>query len=320
MTSNTWQPSVSQEMLKARAHLLEKIREFMSAQGVLEVETPVLVNAAVSEPNIDSFETTFQHPGEPDKQNLYLHTSPEYAMKRLLASGSGPIYQICHVFRNDEAGKLHNPEFTMLEWYRPGYDHHQLMDELDKLLISLSFKPAIKTTYADVFKEKAGINPHIAELKELQRVAAVNGLTSNINDKATLLDFIFSHCVSDHLGHESPIMIYDYPACQAALARITDTKPQVAERFELFINGMEIANGFHELCDADEQKKRFIQDNLKRKQSGKCEIGMDQRFLDALEHGLPPSTGVAVGVDRLLMAMYDCKNIHDVIAFPIDRA
>ena len=292
----------------------------MAAHGVLEVETPVLVNAAVSEPNIDSFETPFRHPGEINKQKLFLHTSPEYAMKRLLASGSGPIYQICHVFRNDEAGKLHNPEFTMLEWYRPGYDHHQLMEELGKLLIALNLKPAQKITYTEAFEDKAGFNPHTAELTALQKHAASKGLTSEVEDRATLLDFIFSHSVCDTLGHDAPVMVYDFPACQAALAQITKTNPPVAERFELFINGMEIANGFHELCDADEQKNRFIQDNLKRKKSGKQEINIDQRFLDALEHGLPACAGVAVGIDRLLMAMHQCKDIRDVIAFPIDRA
>lgn len=318
--TDTWKPAASFEMLQARAQLLGKIREFMSARGVLEVETPVLVNAAVSEPNIESFETAFRHPGRKEKSGFYLHSSPEYAMKRLLAAGSGPIYQICHVFRDDEAGRLHNPEFTLLEWYRPGYDHHQLMDELGKLLITLNLNPAHKITYAEAFEDKTGINPHVAALKDLQGIAAENGLTSSIDDRSTLLDFIFSHCVSDTLGHHVPVMIYDFPACQAALARTSNSNPPVAERFELFIGGMEIANGFHELCDVDEQENRFRQDNRKRKQSGRQQVEIDQRFLAALNHGLPSSAGVAVGIDRLLMAMHHCGHIHEVIAFPVDRA
>jgi len=314
-----WQPAASFEMLIVRARLLEKLREFMAGHGILEVETPMLVNAAVTDPHIKSFETDFQYPGSRHIQKHFLHTSPEYAMKRLLASGSGPVYQICHVFRDNEIGKFHNPEFTMLEWYRPGYDHHQLMDELDKLIQVLNFKPSQKKTYAEVFKEKTGIDPHIATLSELQKIAGDYGLTAQGDESAILLDFIFSHCVSDHLGHECPLMIYDFPASQSALARIRHTDPPVAERFELFINGLEIANGFHELCDAGEQKKRFLQDNLKRERSCKPEVLIDEKFIAALKHGLPPCAGVAVGVDRLLMVMHHCTDIHEVIAFPVDR-
>ncbi len=318
--ANKWQPAASFEMLITRARLLEQLREFMAVHGVLEVETPMLVNATVSDPHIESFETAFQYPGRRNKRKLFLHTSPEYAMKKLLASGSGPIYQICRVFRDNEIGKYHNPEFTMLEWYRPGYDHHQLMGELDKLLLELNFKPAQKKTYAEVFKERTDINPHTAELTELQKKAADNGFTAQVDERSILLDFIFSHCISDNLGHECPVMIYDFPVSQSALSRIKDTDPPVAERFELFINGLEIANGFHELCDASEQKNRFVQDNLKRKKSGKPEILIDEKFIEALKHGLPPCAGVAVGTDRLLMAMNHCTDIHEVIAFPVDQA
>ena len=318
--ASKWQPAASREMLIKRARLLEKLREFMAKHGVLEVETPILINAAVSDLHIDSFETVFQNPDGRNNQKLFLHTSPEYAMKRLLASGCGPIYQICHVFRNNEIGKQHNPEFTMLEWYRPGYDHHQLMDELDELMQVLNFKPAQKKTYADVFKEVTGINPHTAKPADLQKKASDYGFTTQAEEKSVLLDFIFSHRISDNLGHDCPTMIYDFPESQSALARIRNSDPPVAERFELFINGLEIANGFHELCDPDEQEQRFVQDSLQRKKSGKPEISIDKKFIAALKHGLPPCSGVAVGTDRLLMAMNHCKDINDVITFPVDRA
>ncbi|OGT67107.1 MAG: EF-P lysine aminoacylase GenX [Gammaproteobacteria bacterium RIFCSPLOWO2_01_FULL_47_190] len=315
-----WQPAVSFEMLLARARLLEKLRKFMNKHGILEVETPILVDAAVSDPHIESFETALQYPGGRHIRKHFLHTSPEYAMKRLLASGSGPIYQICRVFRDNEIGKYHNPEFTMLEWYRPEYDHHQLMDELDELLQVLNFKPAQKKTYAEVFKEKTDLDPHTTALVELQKTATDYGYTAQGDERSVLLDFIFSHCVCDHLGHECPHMIYDFPVVQSALARIRHSDPPVAERFELFIHGLEIANGFHELCDAGEQKKRFMQDNLQREKSGKPEVFIDEKFIEALKYGLPPCAGVAVGVDRLLMAMHHCTDIREVIAFPVDRA
>jgi len=315
-----WQPAVSFEMLLARARLLEKLRKFMNKHGILEVETPILVDAAVSDPHIESFETALQYPGGRHIRKHFLHTSPEYAMKRLLASGSGPIYQICRVFRDNEIGKYHNPEFTMLEWYRPEYDHHQLMDELDELLQVLNFKPAQKKTYAEVFKEKTDLDPHTTALVELQKTATDYGYTAQGDERSVLLDFIFSHCVCDHLGHECPHMIYDFPVVQSALARIRHSDPPVAERFELFIHGLEIANGSHELCDAGEQKKRFVQDNLQREKSGKPEVFIDEKFIEALKYGLPPCAGVAVGVDRLLMAMHHCTDIREVIAFPVDRA
>jgi len=315
-----WQPAVSFEMLLARARLLEKLRKFMNKHGILEVETPILVDAAVSDPHIESFETALQYPGGRHIRKHFLHTSPEYAMKRLLASGSGPIYQICRVFRDNEIGKYHNPEFTMLEWYRPEYDHHQLMDELDELLQVLNFKPAQKKTYAEVFKEKTDLDPHTTALVELQKTATDYGYTAQGDERSVLLDFIFSHCVCDHIGHECPHMIYDFPVVQSALARIRHSDPPVAERFELFIHGLEIANGSHELCDAGEQKKRFVQDNLQREKSGKPEVFIDEKFIEALKYGLPPCAGVAVGVDRLLMAMHHCTDIREVIAFPVDRA
>ncbi len=319
MSDKDWQPSASLQMLKARADLLSTVRAFMADKNILEVETPVLCSAAVTDPNLESLTTQLHHPARTAPQSFYLHTSPEYAMKRLLVAGSGPIYQIVHVFRDDEAGRLHNPEFTMLEWYRPGFDHHQLMDELDQLLQMLSFKTAHKQTYASAFSSAVGVDPHTAEIPALQQLAIKHGLSSPLENRSALLDFIFSHCIADKLGHEQPEFIYDYPACQAALSRITNTQPPVAERFELFINGMEIANGFHELTDAAEQRARFHQDNEQRRLSGKPVHALDERFLAALEQGLPSCAGVALGLDRLLMAITGSQDIRQMMAFTIDR-
>ena len=315
-----WQPSISRAMLLARADLLRAIRQFMQVQGILEVETPLLVHMPVTEVNIDSFRTQFDHPGKPQQENLYLHTSPEYAMKRLLAAGSGAIYQICKVFRNGESGDWHNPEFTMLEWYQPGYDHHALMDELNLLLQAIHLQPAGKQCYGAVFRERTQLDPHAASNKELQTCANSLGLASDVNDRATLLDFIFSHAIAPALGKDQPIIIYDFPSCQAALSRLSSSLPVVAERFELFINGMEIANGFHELTDPAEQRQRFKEDNRRRTVSGKSEMPVDERLLAALEAGLADCSGLALGIDRLLMAIHACQSIGDVMAFPLNEA
>lgn len=315
-----WQPGVSLEMLGLRARLLQQIRSFMADRNILEVDTPVLGHYAVTDPNLQSLATVFRHPGNKAAGNLYLHTSPEVPMKRLLAGGSGAIYQICHVFRDAEAGRLHNPEFTLLEWYRPGYDHHDLMQEMNELLQWLNLKPAVKKTYADVFIEAVGINPHTAELSALKRSALETGLVSGMDERSDLLDYLFSHRVHGTLGMDQPLLLYDYPACQAALSRIRTGEPPVAERFELFINGMEIANGFHELCDAGEQRARFEDDQQRRRRAGKPEHLPDENLLQALVAGLPPCAGVALGLDRLLMVITQRDNIDAVIPFTVNRA
>ena len=315
-----WQPGVSLEMLELRAALLQQIRSFMRNRGILEVDTPILSHAAVTDPNLHSFSTNFQHPAGNATRTLYLGTSPEFAMKRLLAYGSGPIYQISHVFRDAEAGRLHNPEFTMLEWYRPGFDEHRLMDETDALLMDLNISSAHRKTYADVFEQATGINPHSAEVTLLQKAARDHGLMPSMEDRAGLLDFLFNRLVAERLGHERPVFIHDYPASHCALARLNADVPPLARRFELFINGMEIANGFYELADAQEQRRRFDQDNLRRRQIGLPESPVDERLLQALSHGLPDCAGVAAGVDRLLMVMQGCDDIRKVMPFSIDHA
>jgi lysyl-tRNA synthetase class 2 len=318
--SEYWQPGVSVEMLELRAGLLQQIRSFMSARGILEVDTPILSQAAVTDPNLHSFATHFQHPAGRNMRTLYLSTSPEFAMKRLLAYGSGPIYQISHVFRDAEVGRLHNPEFTMLEWYRPGLDEHGLMDEIDELLLELHISSAHRKKYADVFTEATGMDPHGADVTLLQKAAKDNGLVTRMEDRAGLLDFLFNRLVAEKLGCDRPVFIHDYPACQCALARLSSDDPPVARRFELFINGMEIANGFYELTDAGEQRRRFTEDNLRRREMGLPEALIDERLLQALSHGLPECAGVAMGIDRLLMARQGYDDIRQVIAFPIDAA
>jgi lysyl-tRNA synthetase class 2 len=318
--SEHWQPAVSVEMLGLRAGLLQQIRSFMRARGILEVDTPILSQAAVTDPNLHSFATLFQHPAGKDTQTLYLSTSPEFAMKRLLAYGSGPIYQISHVFRDAEVGRLHNPEFTMLEWYRPGLDEHGLMDEINALLLELHISSAHRKKYADVFAEATGMDPHGADATLLQKVARESGLVTMMEGRAGLLDFMFNRLVAERLGYDRPVFIHDYPACQCALARLSADDPPVARRFELFINGMEIANGFYELSDAGEQRRRFEQDNLRRRKMRLPEAPIDERLLQALNHGLPECAGVAMGIDRLLMARQGCDDIRQVIAFPIDAA
>ena len=257
-----------------------------------------------------------------DRRTRYLQTSPEYAMKRLLAAGSGAIYQICKVFRDGERGRRHNPEFTMLEWYRPGFDHHRLMDEVDALLQAvLGAAAAERISYADAFRRHAGIDPHAASDGELRsRVAAlgVSGIAEL--DRDDLLNLLLTHTVEQRLGVSRPTFLFDYPASQAALARIRPGDPPVAERFEVFIDGVELANGFHELADPDEQRRRFAADLEERRRRGLPEVAVDERLLAALAAGLPDCAGVALGVDRLVMLKAGTRNIADVIAFPIDRA
>lgn len=307
------------QLLTQRAELLHQIRNFMARKKILEIETPVLAHTTVSDPNIQSFTTTFHCPGNNSGEKMYLHTSPEYAMKRLLAMGSGPIYQITHVFRDTEAGRLHNPEFTMLEWYQPGFDHNQLMDQLDELLQILGFEASEKKNYVELFKDTVGINPHTADLQSLQNIASDNGLISTTDDKAALLDYIFSHMVCPGFNQTRPLFVSEYPACQCALARLTDSDPPVARRFELFIRGIEIANGYHELCDVHEQRRRFEKDIELRRVYGKAIYPIDEKFLEALAAGLPDCAGVSIGLDRLLMVMYGYTDISDVITFPVNK-
>jgi len=318
--SEAWRPYADKRLIKLRAESYSKIRQFMAERNILEVETPVLSHAAVTDVQLDSFHSEYSSPQTSSGKILYLQTSPEYAMKRLLASGTGAIYQISKVFRNEEQGKLHNPEFTMLEWYQPDYDHHRLMQELELFLNLFAMNHCEKISYAEIFLEHTGIDPHTCNINELKLMAQQHGLSSTIEERSVLLDFIFSYKITSTLGNTKPLFVYDYPACQCALAKLSDSTPKHAERFELFINGMEIANGFHELTDAEEQLARFEQDLILRKKENRPDFPIDHLFLDALNQDLPDCAGVAVGIDRLLMAMTGSQDIREVLAFPIERA
>jgi lysyl-tRNA synthetase class 2 len=309
----SWLPSAPIKHLHVRAELLKKIRDFFYARGVLEVETPLLCSASVTDPHILSIEVKPHH---------YLQTSPEYAMKRLLAAGSGCIYQITKAFRQDEAGHLHNPEFTLLEWYRVGFDHHELMQEMDELLqLILNCEKADKKTYQELFLTHVQLNPHQANLRELQNAAAAHHINvqTEIHDRDTWLQLLMSHCIEKKLGTNRPCFVYDFPASQAALARIQSGDPAVASRFEVYVDGMELANGFHELQDATEQRIRFEKNLQQRKILNQPAMPIDEFFLSALQHGLPNCAGVALGIDRLTMLAANTTHIADVMSFDFAR-
>ena len=300
-----WRPTVLLDVLKKRATLLSQLRAFFYARNILEVDTPALSIAGNTDPHVESFSTHYTGPGE--AETLYLHTSPEFAMKRLLAAGSGAIYQLCKVFRNGEAGRQHNPEFTMLEWYRTGFDHHELMEEVSELLDEVmghSPTPIIKMTYQEAFIKYAGIDPLDTNPEALADCAYQHGLEQVIGMADASVDdwcdLLVDQVVIPAFG-KSRVLIYDYPVSQAALARISQKDPRVAERFELFINGIEIANGFHELTDAAEQRLRFEEENIERHKKGLVQLPIDENLISALEAGLPNCAGIAIGIDRLLM-------------------
>jgi len=321
-SGNDWRPTASPDALLLRAEILAKIRAFFAERRVLEVETPLLASAPVTDLHLQALTSQFRGPGADEGLELFLQTSPEFAMKRLLASGSGPIYQICRAFRDGEAGRRHNPEFTILEWYRPDWDHHRLMDEMDELLAAiLCSRSGERLTYAEAFERYAGLaifgetddalRLRVAELD----VSDLEGLSRN-----DLLDLVLTHVVEPKLGHCQPTFIHDYPASQASLARVRDGKPPLAERFEVFAEGVELANGYHELTDPAVQRQRFETDLEARRNLDLPVVPIDERLLAALEHGLPECAGVALGVDRLLMLASGTRDIADIIAFPIDRA
>lgn len=292
---------MNQEQLQLRALILTKIRAFFAERKVLEVETPLLCPATNPCANLQNFTTELQLPGGKPSTTLYLQTSPELAMKKLLAAGSGDIYQICKAFRNGEIGEFHFPEFTMLEWYRIGFDHHDLMDETDALLkFTINTQPAERISYAEIFDEYLKIDPHQASVAELKSCAVKHGIDTidNIDDRDTWLQLLMSLIIEPKIGRERPIFIKDFPASQAMLAQISPTNPQVAERFEVYFHGLELANGFHELNDPEEQRRRFMSDLAERKKLNLPPIPIDEEFLAILPK-LPNCAGIALGIDRL---------------------
>lgn len=315
--------------MRARAAMLARIRAFFSEREVLEVETPLLSQAGATDPALASLCCHEACGGSaPDgRATLYLQTSPEFPMKRLLAGGVGSIYQICKVFRAGERGRLHHPEFTMLEWYRPGWTYQALMNELAELVRVVLERPALPVAsmgYRDLFTDHLGVDPWTSTVADLRARAAELGIADAERldlDHDAWLDLLLSVGLEPRLGCDTMTFVIDYPPSQAALARVqTRGEIAVAERFELYLDGIELANGFQELTDAAEQQARFIRDRERRQRRGLAAIPPDQRLLAALSAGLPAASGVAVGLDRLLMIGLGAQRIDEVLAFPIERA
>jgi lysyl-tRNA synthetase class 2 len=397
-----FRPTADWEHLRLRAAMLHRLREFFDSRGFLEVETPILSADTVVDRHLDPFCTdvsgarasrppdlgkmpALRDAGGTPALRRWLQTSPEFAMKRMLAAGAGRIYQVARVFRLDELGPLHNPEFTLVEWYQPGEgldEGMQLTGDLCEALLAAgrrpspspspgqrpgeasptgptgqefteplalqagdtgymelaspgrcpglgepcSFGAAERLTYHEAFDRHVGIDPHTADGEQLAAVAKKLGVEAPASlpaeDRDGWLDLLLVERIQPHLGQERPTLLYDYPASQAALARLRHEagKPPVAERFELYIGGVEIANGYHELLDPAELRARNSQVNAQRLSDGKPALPEESRLLAAMESGLPPSVGVALGFDRLLMAALGAKTIAEVIAFPFDRA
>lgn len=322
--SEQWRATAPLENLRRRAEIFAQIRAFFAARHVLEVETPLMTSAAVSDPYIDTIECRYHPlPGQ-QEQTRYLQSSPEYAMKRLLASGSGAIYQICKAFRNGECGRRHNPEFTMLEWYRPGFDHHQLMDEVEMLVGPLiGLNDFQRISYAELFRQYLQIDLQTTTVAELAAATRQHiDVQMEDDNRDNWLNLLMSHVIEPQLADQGAVFVYDYPASQAALARTAlDAEGNiVACRFELFVAGVELANGYFELTDGDEQARRFQQDILLRQAEGLPLRPTDQLLVDALQSGVPECAGVAIGLDRLVMLALGTDNISDVIALPFERA
>ncbi len=314
--SEDWQPCASLETLQARALLLRQIREFFYQRKVLEVETPLASHFGVTDVYLENLSVSVS-----DKP-MQLQTSPEFAMKRLLAAGSGSIYQICKAFRDDECGRHHNPEFSLLEWYRLGYDHFQLMDEVaDLITATLEIPKVTRLSYQQAFTNEFALNPH--HMSQQQLAALVAKYLPGLDVKGTeAVQALFTLVIEPQIGQQHPVLVYDFPKDQASLAKCYRDQDGnlVAARFEAYYQGVELANGFFELQDAKEQQQRFQLDNQKRQQLAKATKPIDTRLIAALESGLPECSGVALGVDRLLMLKLQLKDIAQVMSFDCNRA
>ena len=316
-----WLPSASPENLAARAELLQALRRFFVDRGVLEVETPLLCQGTVPDPGID----VFRLPGDGDGPDRYLQTSPESAMKRLLAAGSGDIFQICKAFRHGEAGRHHNPEFTLLEWYRVGWDHAALIREVAELLaVALNADDWQVWPYRALFVQLLGVDPldeqtslaALADLAQSRMGPVPEGL-----DRDAILDLLMSHCIEPAISDWGTVFVTDFPSSQAAMARcirVDDT--DVAARFECYVNGKELANGYWEQTDADVLAAQLHAENTRRRQRGLPERPIDERLLAAHRHGLPDCAGVALGLDRLLALSLGSESLADVVSFDWTRA
>lgn len=305
--------------------MLQRIRDFFAARGVMEVETPLLGSCFGTEPAIEPLHSVFTGPGYADGRALYLQSSPEFFMKRLLADGSGPIYQVCKAFRNGEAGRRHNPEFSILEWYRPGFDAMQLIDEVADLmreLLQLPDLPAARHPYADLFRDHLGLDVFAMDAEALRDFACSRHLLGAEHlelDRDGWLDLLMGVLIESRLGDGELCFVTDYPASQASLARLNPHDPRTAARFELYYRGLELANGFDELNDADEQAERFERENCRRRSERQAPMPVDEALLGALQHGMPDCSGVALGLDRVLMCALEMADIDQVQAFSLAR-
>lgn len=318
----TYQPTATLESARERATMYATIRQFFAEREVLEVQTPVMSQAGNTDIFLQSVSTNVTVNDKP--RTYYLHTSPEFAMKRLLGAWQVPMYQICPVFRDNEIGRRHNVEFTMLEWYRPGFSLDELARELNDLVSVVMGYTVIfdHYRYVDAFLDFVKIHPFTASCDTLQAIARDNGIFVDMgDDHQGWLDVLFSQLVEPHLGKDLPTLLYDYPVATASLAKTTTDKDGnlVARRFELYMNGLEIANAYDELADGQALRVRFEQDNLARKQRGLPVMPIDDNLLAACD-ALPPCSGIAVGLDRLLMVKVGAEKLEQVIAFPITQA
>ncbi len=324
MNGADWRPSAAPGVLVQRAAMLARMRGYFAGERVLEVQTPLLARAAISDPAIESIAVQ-QRSGPPQ----FLQTSPEYPMKRLLAAGVGDCYQVCPVFRDGESGRLHSPEFTMIEWYRLGFGVAELQRDVDRLLRAATaglrdFAPARAVTYREAIANHCGLDVRTATPADIATVLERYGIRPVAVtgwDRDAWLDLLMGALVGPALGRDAPVFVRNYPASQAALARLhTDADgATVAERFELYIDGVELANGFRELGDAREQRQRFERDLAERRARGQAENPLDERLLAALAHGLPDCAGVALGFDRLVMVALGLPDLASAASFADDR-
>jgi len=314
--TESWRPFALPARLKARASMLKDIRDYFSGQGVMEVETPLISMAGNTDPEIRPIRTD---------TGAYLRSSPEFAHKRLLAAGSGDIFELGRVFRASESGRFHNPEFTLLEWYRTGFSYHQLMDEVAALVRhcgrgKFDQWPEEMLSYRQLFLRHLDLDPFTADEKMLAAAAGELGVNDIELNHKQWLDLLIGLVIQPGLPENCLTFVYDFPADQAALARIRPGTPALAERFELYLGRTELANGYQELTDAREQLRRFDAENVQREKHGETTCRVDHQLVAALEHGLPECAGVALGVDRLLMSVCDAGSINEVTAFPSSRA
>ena len=310
--------------LQLRARLNAQVRQFFAERGVLEVETPILSAAGNTDPNIESFTAAFSGHVDAGARERWLRTSPEYPLKRLLAAGVGDCYELGRVFRNGEAGGRHNPEFTMLEWYRVGWDHRHLMEETIALVeaaLALVGRRAevVVESYRQLFLDELGLDPIHAPIDELRGPLAEYGIGPDGLGRDDWLDLLITHKLQPAFPRDRITVVHDYPASQCALAKIRPGDPPMAERFELFLGRYELANGYHELNDGAEQRRRFERDNAMRRERGMREVPMDEHLLAVLD-AMPDCAGVALGMERLLMCMAGTDAIADVLAFPFAEA